>query len=62
MKRQRNMSQIKEQDKITVKELNEIEINSVSNKEFKVMVIKILNGLEKERMNSVRTSTKTEKI
>lgn len=41
------MSQMKEEDKITTKELNETEISNMPYKEFKVMMIKILNGLEK---------------
>ena len=43
MMRLRDMSQMKKQDKITEKGLNKIEINDMSNKEFKVMVLKILN-------------------
>lgn len=46
-KRQKNMSQMKEQDKVTEKELNKMEISSMSDKEFKAMVIKICTGLEK---------------
>ena len=41
MRRQRNMSQMKEQDKTTAKKLNEMEISNVPDKEFKAMVIKI---------------------
>lgn len=52
MRRQRNMSQIKEQNKITVKELNETDNMldkkfKVKKKKFKVIVIKMLNGPEK---------------
>lgn len=42
MKRQRNMFQIKKQDKTLKKELNETEISKLPDKEFKVMVIKML--------------------
>jgi len=45
MRRQRNMLQTKEQGK-TYK-LNEMEISNLSNKDFKVMVIKMLPGLER---------------
>ena len=31
----------------TIRELNETEVINISDREFKVMVIKILNGLEK---------------
>ena len=38
------MSQMKEQDKTIAKELNEIEISNMPNKEFKVIIIKMLTG------------------
>ena len=41
------MTQMKEQNKTTTKKLNEMEISSMSDKEFNVTVIKILTGLEK---------------
>ena len=41
------MSQMKEQDKIMAQELNEIVINNMPNRTFKVMVIKVLTGFEK---------------
>jgi len=47
MRRKRNMSQMKEHDKITTRELNKTEISNMPKGEFKVMVIKILTGLEK---------------
>ena len=46
MRRQRNTSQLKEQDKITAKELNEMEIDNMPEIEFKVMIIQIITGLE----------------
>ena len=39
---------MKERDKITAKELNETEISNMPDKEFQVMVIKILTELKKE--------------
>lgn len=42
MKRQRNMLQIKKQDRTIKKELNETEISKLPDKEFKGMVIKML--------------------
>ena len=45
MRRQRNMFQIKEQDKSSGKELNKIEINSLPDKEYKLMVIRMLTEL-----------------
>ena len=47
MRRQINMPQMKDQDKITARDLNEMEIINMSDREFKVMVIKILTRLEK---------------
>ena len=41
MKKQRTMFQMKEQDKTSGKILNEMQINNLSDKVFKVMVIKI---------------------
>lgn len=51
MRRQRNMSQMKKNktkktQKIT-EELNEMEIRNIPDKEFKIMVIKVLIRLEK---------------
>ena len=45
MRRHKNMSQIKEQENITAKELNKMEVSNMPDREFKVMVIKILTGL-----------------
>ena len=53
MKRQKNMSQMKEWDKITERDLNKTKINNIPDREFKVMVLKILTGL-KEWKTSVR--------
>ena len=42
MKRQRNMAQMKEQNKTLEKKLNEMEINNPSDAEFKTLVIRML--------------------
>ena len=47
MMRQRNMFQMKKQDKTWNKELSEVEISNLPNKEFKVMIIKMLNKLRR---------------
>jgi len=57
MRRQRSMSQIKE-DKITARELNEMEVNNMPDREFKVTVIKILTGHEKRVENLNETFKK----
>lgn len=41
------MFQTKKQDKISEKELNEIEMNNLPNKELKVIVIKVLTKLRR---------------
>ena len=51
MKREWNVSQMKEQDKITARQLNEMEISNMPDRKCKVIVIKILTGLEKRVEN-----------
>ena len=41
MGKQRNILQKKEQEKTSEKELNEMEISNMSDKEFKVIILKI---------------------
>ena len=48
------MSQVKEQDKIVARELNETEVSNMPDTELKVMVIKILARLEKDWRTSAR--------
>ena len=51
------MYQIKEQDKITAKELRKIEISNVPDREFNVIIIN--TGLEEKKMEDIlRFSTK----
>ena len=54
------MSQIKEQDKINVRKLSKRGMNNMFNREFKVMIIKIVTGHEKrvEDNRTVRLLTK----
>ena len=42
MRRQRNMAQIKEQNKTPEKELNKVEMSNLSDTEFKTLVIRFL--------------------
>lgn len=46
------MSQMKEQEKITARDLSEREISSTPDTEFKAMIMKILIGL-KERVGNI---------
>ena len=58
LSKQRNLSQMKEHDKITARDLNKTEINSMPDREFKVIIIKILIGLEKRVEDISKTQMK----
>ena len=45
MKRQKAMYQMKEQDKTPEKQLNEVEIGNLPEKEFRVMIVKMIQNL-----------------
>ena len=47
MKRNRIMSQMKEQDKSPEKQLNEVEIGNLPEKEFRIMIVKRIQDLRK---------------
>ena len=53
MRRQRNTAQMKEQIKTPEKELNKMEINNLSDAEFKTLVIRMLKELS-ECLNSIK--------
>ena len=53
MKRQRNMAQMKKQNRIPEKELNKMETSNLLDTEFKTLVIRMLNELS-ESFNSIR--------
>ena len=58
MKRQRNSQQIKEQDKCPPNQTNEEEIGDLPEKEFRIMIVKMIQNLEKKmelQTNSVET-------
>ena len=50
------MYQMKEQDKTPEKQLNEVEIGKLPEKEFRLMIVKMIQGLRK------RMEAKTEKM
>lgn len=62
MRRQKNTFQTKDQDKPPEKVLSEMDISNLSNKVFKVMVIKMFTKLGRRWMNTMKTSIKREKI
>ena len=47
MKRQRAIYQMKEQDKTREKQLNEVEIGNLSEKEYRIMIVKMFQDLGK---------------
>ena len=47
MKRQRAIHQMKEQDKTPEKQLNEVEIGNLPEKEFRIMIVKMIQDLRK---------------
>ena len=53
------MSQMKEQDKITARNLNKMKISNMPDNELKVMIIKILTGFEK-RMGDISETLSNE--
>ena len=59
MRRQRNMAQMKEQIKTPEKELNEMKISSLSDAEFKTLVIRTLKELS-EDLSSIKNPVRNE--
>ena len=58
MKRQRNTHQVKEHDKSPLNQTKEDEIRSLPEKEFRIMIIKMVKNLENKmelQINSLRT-------
>ena len=48
MKKQRNMRQMKEQDKTSEKQLSELEISSLLEKDLSVFIVKMIQDLRKK--------------
>ena len=58
MKRQRNTQQVKEHDKCPPNQTKEEEIGSLPEKEFRIMIVKIIQNLENKmelQINSLET-------
>ena len=58
MKRQRNTQQIKEQDKCPPNQTKEEEIGNLPDKEFRIMIAKLIQNLEikmESQINSLET-------
>ena len=58
MKRQRNIVQIKEQTRNTEVQMNEEEIGKLPEKEFRIIIVKMIKNLE-NRMEKIYQLTKT---
>ena len=61
MKKQKVMSQIKGKDKTLEKQLNEIEIGNLLDKEFRIMIVKVIWDLAKQWRRCKKCLPKTEK-
>ena len=60
MKRQRNTQQVKEQDKCPQNQTKEEEIGNLPDKEFQIMIVKMIQNLENKmelQINSLETRT-----
>ena len=58
MKRQRNIQQIKEHDKCPLDQTKKEEIESLPEKEFRIMIVKMIQNLENKmelQINSLET-------
>ena len=58
MKRQRNITQMKEQTRNIEVQINEEEIGYLPEKEFRIMIVKMIRNLE-NKMEKMQESTKT---
>lgn len=61
---QTNKFQIKEKDKTAVQYLGEVEVNSLPNKEFKIMTVRVFKELRRlhEQREKLEVLTKSKKI
>jgi len=63
MKRQRNTQQIKEQDKCPPNQTREEEIGNLPDKEFRIMIVKLIQNLEIKMESQINSlETKIEKM
>ena len=58
MKRQRAMYQMKEQDKTPEKQRNGVEIGNLPEKEFRIMIVKVIQDLRKKNGGKGREDTR----
>ena len=55
MKRQRNTQQVKEQDKCPPNQTKEEEIGNLPDKEFRIMIVKMIQNLEIKMESQINT-------
>ena len=60
MQRPRNTTQVKEQTRNTKVQINEEEIGKLPEKEFKIMIVKMIKNLENKMENMQDQLTKTQ--
>ena len=61
MKRQRNTTQMKEQTRNTEIQINEEEVGKLPEKEFRIMIVKMIKNLENKMEKMKNQLTKTYK-
>ena len=63
MKRQKNIQQVKEQDKCPPNQTKEEEIRNLPDKEFRIMIVKLIENLEIEMESQINSlETRIEKM
>ena len=63
MKRQRNTQQVKEQDKCPPNQIKEEEIGNLPDKEFQIMIVKMIQNLENKMESQINSlETRIEKM
>ena len=62
MKRQRNSQQVKEHDKCRPNQTKEEEIGSLPEKEFRIMIVRMIQNLEKKNGVTDSLETRIEKM
>ena len=63
MKRQRNIQQVKQHDKSPANQTKEEEIGSLTEKEFRIMIVQMIQNLEnKMELQINRLKTRIEKM
>ena len=62
MKRQRNTQQVKEHDKCPANQTKEEEIGSLPEKEFRIMIVKMIQNLENKIELQINLETRIEKM